>query len=81
MIKFPMLNLVRVGRCDFMNKDGFDKSSDLQSEKAILSPSTSLRSPERFTPKSFNDIIKSHFFKLWDINKDVGQKNSNTREK
>lgn len=81
MIEFSMLNLVRAGRCDFMSKDRFDISSDLQSEKDILSPNAPLGSTQDSTSKSFGNMIKNHLFKLLHINEGVGQKNSNTREK
>lgn len=82
MIEFSMLNLVRVSRCDFMSDDRFDISSDLQSsEKDILSPNAPLGSTQNSKSKSFGNMIKNHLFELLHINKGIGKKDSNTREK
>lgn len=83
MIEFSILNLVRVSRCDFMGKNRFNISSDLQSsEKDILSPNAPLGNAQDSKSKSsFGNMIKNHLFELLHINKGISQKNSNTREK
>lgn len=82
MIKFSILNLVRVSRCDFMSKDRFNISSDLpSSEKDILSPNAPLGNAQNSKSKSFGNMIKNHLFELLHINKGISQKNSNNREK